>query len=99
MEKLQISWSLSPSTFVEKQQVFVKTNGGTATQMGVDLPSNQDTIDLDFNVGDTIIVFIRTIGDNGSQADSPNSLPYIVANLETVKAAGTPTITWLSHTP
>ena len=104
MEKLLVSWLLSPSTFVEKQQLFAKiyptgtAATGSAGQFGADMPSSQDSVEVNFLAGTTLDLFIRTIGDNGSHADGP-SVHFDVKNLESVVAAGVPSVTWMSHTP
>lgn len=97
MENLKISWALSPSTIVEKQQVFVSVDGAAA-QVGADLPSNISELAVAYQAGVVIQAFVRVIGDNGTQADSILSEPYTVKDLQTIVAAGKPSIAWLSHT-
>ena len=101
MERLLVSWALSPSTFVEKQQLFaaVYPSGsvsGSATQYGADMPSSQQLVEVLFDAGNTIKLFVRTIGDNGSQADSP-VVTFDVNNLETVSPAGSLSVQWIEH--
>ena len=98
MENLKISWTLSPSTIVEKQQVFVSVGGAAAAQVGADLPSNISELAVAYQAGVVIQAFVRVIGDNETQADSILSEPYTVKDLQTVVAAGKPSIAWLSHT-
>jgi hypothetical protein len=97
MEQYRISWTLSPSTFVEKQQLFVGLDGASPSQFGADMSSSQSEIDIDLPTDSEVVLFVRTIGDNGKQADS-GSTTFTATNEEPVQPAGTPTAFWLKHT-
>jgi len=98
MENLKISWPLSPSTIIEKRQVFASVNGAAATQIGADLPSSASEVLASFPADVTIQVYTVVTGDNGSTAQSPTSDPFVVKDMQTVVADGKPSIQWLSHT-
>jgi len=97
MEQYRISWTLSTTTFVDKQQLFVGLNGATPAQFGADMSSSQSEIDIDLPTDSEVVLFVRTIGDNGKQADS-GSTTFTATNEEPVQPAGTPTAFWLKHT-
>jgi hypothetical protein len=96
MEIYTATWVPSTSTFVEKQQVFVGLNGATPTQVLTDLPSSTETIDLSLETGAVVEVFIRTIGDNETQADTP-IVSFTATNEEKVVAATNLSVAWKSH--
>lgn len=96
MEQYNITWTLSPSTFVEKQQLFAGLNGAAAGQIGADMPSSQDSVVASFNTGDAVSLFIRVLGDNGTQADS-SPITFTAVNQEAVKAASNVVASWVKH--
>jgi hypothetical protein len=98
MENLKISWSLSPSTIVESQQVFIAVNGAASAQVGTDLASNISELLVSYPAGTTIVVTVQATGDNGTKAMSAPSDPFPVKDLMVVVAPGKPGIAWLSHT-
>jgi hypothetical protein len=96
MERYKLTWTPSPDTFVEKQQVLAGENGATPAQEGDDLPSSASSTDVVFTTDAQVVLFIRTIGDNESQADSAQ-LTFKAGNLEVVRAATGLAVEWKEH--
>lgn len=97
MEQYNITWTLSPSTFVEKQQLFAGLDGGVAAQVGADMPSSQSSVLAEFSAGAKVDLFIKVVGDNATEADSVHVVPFTVANAETVAPATSVSATWVKH--
>jgi hypothetical protein len=96
METYLATWLPSTSTFVEKQQLWAGINGGTAAQILSDLSSSADSATVTFPTGVTVDLFVKTIGDNATTADSA-ICHFIAANLQAVHPASGLSVAWLSH--
>jgi hypothetical protein len=97
MEIGKLTWLPSTDSFVEKQQIMAAIDDARFTQLGADLSSSAESADLQFETGSSIVLFIRTIGDNGTQKDSSNLL-LVAKNEQQVSAATNLGWQWLSHT-
>lgn len=95
-EVYRMSWVLSPSTFVEKQQVFASINGAAAAQLGADLPASQAYLDFQFDTGATVSYTVKCFGDNNTQAES-EAFQFAALNGEAVAPATGLTASWIRH--
>jgi len=96
MERIKLAWTPSLDTFVESQKVFTGIDGVTPAQNGVDLPSSADSVILEFPTDAPVVLFVRTVGDNGSIADS-ELLSFIADNEQNVRAATGLSAVWQEH--
>jgi hypothetical protein len=98
MENIRVAWPLSPSNFVEKQEMFIGLDGATPSKFGSDIAANVNTIDIQLPTGKVVDLYIKVTGDNATTANSP-SISFASENQEKVQPPGMPTTTWLSHSP
>ena len=97
MEGFRIAWPPSPSLNVDRHELYVALDGGSPTKTH-DLIASAVSQDVEVPTGATVTAFVRTYGDNGTQADSAH-LVFEATDETQVLPVGGLTATWLRHTP
>jgi len=85
-EVYRLSWTQSPSTFLETQKVMATINGGPPQQLGTDLLANVSQVEFEFTSNATANWWIVSIGDNASTAESVH-WTFTAANQATILPA------------
>lgn len=98
MEKYTLDWVPAKKPFAETQQVFAAIDGAAPVQIGGDLEPQIDTFDVSLKTGAAVSIFVRTIGDNESQADSA-PIAFTADNQDKIDAATGLSVKWVEHIP
>ena len=96
METYKITWTPSPSTFVQSHDLLLVIDGVSAPAITLQAFEIEKTVDIP--TGATVQVTVKTYGDNGTTALCP-PLNFDAVNMEPVKPVGGLTATWVKHTP
>jgi hypothetical protein len=98
MEKYTLDWVPAKKPFAETQQVFAAIDGAVPAQIGADLEPQINTVDVVLKTGATVSIFVRTIGDNESIADSA-PINFTADNQDKIDAATGLSAKWVEHVP
>lgn len=96
MERYKITWTPSPSTFVQSRKFLWTLDGGAEHEN--DLQAFDTFIDVDVPTGSVVVCRTRVIGDNGKTAEN-TPLTFTATNEEPVQPDGPLTATWIAHIP
>lgn len=97
MERLRITIVPPVDNFLETMQLFAVINGAPAVKIGSDLAASTTEVDATFDTGVVIQLFIKTIGDNGSTANSDLTPEYNVTDQRIIGKATISGIVWQEH--
>lgn len=97
MEEYTIHWVASQSTFVDKNVINYRLDGG-GVQTLLDMPPSQVSAVIEASTGATVELWIVTYGDNDTTAASEH-LTFVAKNEEPVKAVTGLTAVWRLHKP
>lgn len=98
MEKYKLAWVPSVSDFASLQDVVASINGGADQVLASSLGMTSNNVIIDFNTGDQVEWWVRTHGDNNTQADSQSD-SFQAVNTQSVLPATGLTHTFIQHLP
>lgn len=98
MEKFKLQWVQSTSDFAASQDVLAKLSGGAEQVLQSGLGMSANNIIFDFVENDQVEWWVRTRGDNATQADSVHDT-FQAINASVVLPATGLTHTFIQHLP
>jgi hypothetical protein len=83
---------------VDRHELHGSINGGPPVPLATGIFASAVSTEVDLALGQNVDVFVRTFGDNGTQADSAH-VTFTVQNGESVQPVSGLTANWLQHIP